>query len=305
MLTARFTEDSKYILSTADIPTWVENAPIVGESSIQTLDDLKRRRKQEVVFLLAKLVLEKYFRQDGTQRTDRPPEHQFDSEVQAWLFPQILGLTWRWLSECVILKDNTFPQMLLLIEFAHNAAELIYQAIVGSTLGQKTLKPILRPYDTLGSTRYVDFDTTRPVYPTAPDKCHISHVVADTGSWEQKMAQALEEMDEVNCYVKNHNLGFTIPYTIDAEEKIYIPDFIVRLKDGKEDPLNLIIEVTGEKKKEKAAKVATARNLWVPSVNNHGGFGRWAFLEIGDPWDAQNLIRGFLATLYPNENLIK
>ena len=58
--------------------------------------------------------------------------------------------------------------------------------------------------------------------------------------------------------------------------------------------LNLIVEVTGEKKKDKAAKVATARTLWVPAVNNHGGFGRWAFLEVADPWDAQHLIRGFL-----------
>jgi type III restriction enzyme len=58
--------------------------------------------------------------------------------------------------------------------------------------------------------------------------------------------------------------------------------------------LHLIIEVTGEKKKDKAAKVTTARTLWVPAVNNHGGYGRWAFLEISDPWDAQNLIRGFL-----------
>ncbi len=32
------------------------------------------------------------------------------------------------------------------------------------------------------------------------------------------------------CYVKNHNLGFTIPYTIDGEERGYIPDFIVRLR---------------------------------------------------------------------------
>ena len=29
-LTATFTEDSKFALSTADIPTTVENAPIVG-----------------------------------------------------------------------------------------------------------------------------------------------------------------------------------------------------------------------------------------------------------------------------------
>lgn len=32
----------------------------------------------------------------------------------------------------------------------------------------------------------------------------------------------------------------------------------------------------------------------IPAVNNHGGFGRWEFLEIVDPWDAQNTIRAFL-----------
>ena len=132
-----------------------------------------------------------------------------------------------------------------------------------------------------------------PSIATRADKCHISHVVADTDSWEQKMAEALEDMPEVIRYVKNHNLGFTIPYTLNGEEKNYIPDFIACIDDGHgpDDLLNLIVEVTGEKKKDKAAKVATARTLWVPAVNNHGGFGRWAFLEIDDPWNAQNAIR--------------
>jgi type III restriction enzyme len=152
----------------------------------------------------------------------------------------------------------------------------------------------LRPYDTIGSTRYVDFDTTRPTYETNPHKCHISHVVADTESWAQKLAQTLEEMPEVVCYVKNHNLGFAIPYTIDGDEKNYIPDFILHVQGPDGTLINLIIEVTGEKKKEKLAKVATAKNLWVPAVNNHGGLGRWAFVEITDPWDAQNLIRAFI-----------
>jgi type III restriction enzyme len=40
--------------------------------------------------------------------------------------------------------------------------------------------------------------------------------------------------------------------------------------------------------------VATARTLWVPAVNNHGGFGRWWFVEVDDPWDAANLIRAEL-----------
>ena len=189
-LTAKFTDESRLTLSTADIPTKTENAPIVGESSIHTLDDLKRRRPNEVAFLLAKLTLEKYFRQDGDIRTDRPKEHKFDSEVKPWLFPQLLGIAKRWLDECVTLKDNTFPQLLLLIEFAHDATDRIYKAIVPSPDSTAALKPILHPYDTSGSTRYVDFDTTRPVFATRADKCHISHVVADTDSWEQKMAEA-------------------------------------------------------------------------------------------------------------------
>jgi type III restriction enzyme len=280
-LTANFTEDSKMSLSTADIPTKTENAPIVGETSIHTLDELKSRREQEVAFLLGKLTLDKYFRDKG-------------GNAKPWLFPQMISIARQWLRECITLKDNTFPQLLLLIEFAHDAADHIYKAIIASQSGPRYLKPILRPYDYTVSTKYVDFDTTRPVYPTAPHKCHVSHVVADTESWEQKMAQALEEMDEVVCYVKNHNLGFTIPYTFEGEDRNYMPDFIVRVNDGKEDLLNLIVEVTGEKKKDKAAKVSTARNLWVPAVNNHGGFGRWAFLEIADPWDAKNTIRAFL-----------
>jgi len=285
-LTATFSEDSKFLLSTENIPTKTENAPIVGERSIHTLEDLKRRRLNEVAFLLAKFTLDTYFRDD-------------EGNTKPWLFPQLLSITKRWLSECVYCKDNTFPQLLLLLEFAHNAAGKIYQSIVSSTEGSPTLKPILRPYDPIGSTRYVDFDTVKPVYPTRPDKCHVTYVTNDTLDWEQRVAYALEEMDEVTRYVKNDHLGFAIPYLIDGQEHQYIPDFIAVVNDGKgpENPLNLIIEVTGERTKEKATKVATARTLWVPAVNNHGGFGRWGFIEIGDPYDTMNLIRGYVRTL--------
>jgi type III restriction enzyme len=296
-LSITFTKESRMTLSTADLPTKTENAPIVGQSTIHTLDELKARRVQEVCFLLAKLTLEKYFRADGEKQTDRSQKHHFDSEVQSWLFPQLLEITREWFSQCVICKDNTFPQLLLLMEFAHDAADRIYHSIVRSTEGEKTLLPILKPYDTIGSTSYVDFDTIRPVYITNADKCHVTHVVADTTSWEQKLAQALEDMgDVICCYVKNDHLGFTVPYTINGEEKQYVPDFIVRLDDGhgKDNPLNLVLEVTGEAKKEKQAKVSTAKSLWVPAVNNHGEFGRWAFLEITDPWNAGNEIKAVI-----------
>ena len=285
-LTATFGETSKQVLSTYDIPTHTQNAPIVGQSSHHTLDHLKRRRVNDVAFRVAKLTLEKYFRDD--QGHDRP-----------YFFPSLLAIAKRYLAECVFCKDNAFPQLLLIGDLMHDAADRIYKAVVRSQSGHPVVKPILRPCDALGSTRYVDFDTTRPVYATHPEKCHISHVVADTHSWEQKMAQALEEMDEVACYVKNHQLGFGIPYTLNGEERHYYPDFIVHIDDGhgKENPLNLVVEVTGEQKKDKAIKVETAQTLWIPAVDNHGGFGRWAFIEITDPWNAQNQIRSAMPAL--------
>ena len=91
--------------------------------------------------------------------------------------------------------------------------------------------------------------------------------------------------------MKNQSLGFTIPYTLNGKERQYYPDFIADIGvDGagsrsvqlQPDVLNVIIEVTGEARKDKAAKVTTARTLWVPAVNNHGGFGRFIDTNYGD-----------------------
>jgi type III restriction enzyme len=283
-LDAKFNGKSKLALSTQSVPTKTENRPIVGETSIHTLDDLKRRREQEVAFLIAKLILERYFRDDA-------------NASKPWLFPDLLSIVRRWMDECLVLKDNTFPQLLLLIENANDAADRIYKGIVEADSGPKRLVPIPKPYDTVGSTRTVSFDTVRTTYKTDPNKCHISHVVGDTTSWEQKMAQTLEEMPEVICYVKNQNLGFFIPYTLNGQQKNYMPDFIARIDDvhGRDNPLNLIVEVSGQQKKEKEAKVSTAQTLWVPAVNNSGGWGRWAFVEISDPWNSRAVIRQFLS----------
>src|SRR5713101_4024921 len=169
-LKATFTEDSRYSLSTEQVPSTTENAPIVGEISIHTLEDLKARRPQEVEFLLAKLVCEKYFR-------DKP-----------WRFPEVLIITRRWLKECLILKDKVFPQYLLFRELATDVADRIYRSIASSVPGAPRLRPILLSYDAVGSTRYVDFDTTRSVWATRADKSHVSHVVLDS-NWEAKLAE--------------------------------------------------------------------------------------------------------------------
>jgi len=290
-LVVNFTADSHMALSSKEVPTKTVVDSIVGVHDEHGLESLKTRREQEVIFALAKLLLERYFKDN-------------EDNLKPWLFPHLVAICRRWLVECVTCKDDAFPQMLLIEEYKHAAAEIIYQSIVTATEGRKTLRPILRPYEWVGSTRYVGFDTTRNTYPTREDRCHINYVACDTESWEQKMAQALEEMKEVVSYAKNQNLGFEIPYTIDSDERWYRPDFLVRMDDGhgKDDLLTLIVEVSGEPRRDKAAKVATTRNLWIPAVNNDGRFGRWAFIEVTDPWDAKNTIRAALrARVLPAE----
>ncbi|HSW43583.1 MAG TPA: DEAD/DEAH box helicase family protein [Patescibacteria group bacterium] len=280
-LTAAFTPDSTRVLATDEVPNITVLDPIVGESIETNLDDLRLRRPQEVAFRIAKRVLDTYFRAD-------------DGAEQPWLYPQLLAITERWLAACVVLKDHAFPQMLLITEWEHDAADRIHRAIVRGTEGEQRIMPILRPYDPIGSTRFVDFTTTKKVFET--ERSHLNYLVLDSG-WEAKLGQVLDEMAEVVAYAKNQGLNFKVPYTFEGEAAAYVPDLIVRIEDGAAEPLNLIIEVTGEHRREKAAKVATALTYWIPAVNNHGALGRWSFLEVSDPWDAANLIRAHVAAL--------
>ncbi len=275
-LDAAFTEQSRLTLSTQDVPNETEMLPVVGEGAKHRLDDLRRHREQELVYRLAKRTFERHW-------PDEP-----------WAFPQLVRITRTWITDHLVFKDNTFPQMMLLHELADRAVERIRHAIVRAESGEKALLPTLAPYDTIGSTRYVDFDTTKPVMATDPARCHVSHVVCDTESWEQKVAQVLEDLDEVVSYVKNERLGFTIPYTREGEQHEYHPDFIAHVEDRTDEPLNLIVEASGQDLETKAAKVEAAKTMWVPAVNNLGEVGRWAFIEITDPWNAETELRSFL-----------
>jgi type III restriction enzyme len=293
ILSANFTDESKMSLSTLDLPTETENAPIVGESSTHNLDNYRSRRENEVIFSVAKEVLERFFVDD-------------EGHQKPWLFPQILTITKDWFNSCVDIKDNAFIQMLLITRWSRMASEKIYRSIVATTDSKTKIRPILRNFETIGSTDYVDFDTTKNVYPTSEEKSHVSHVVADTESWEQKMAAVLEEMTEVYSYVKNQNLGFSIPYIIEGDERQYIPDFLVKIRTPEiTQEVNLIVEVSGEKRKDKDAKVETAKNLWIPAINNHGGYGKWSFIEITDPWDSKKAIRSHLEQLAAEEREVR
>lgn len=286
-LEAAFIEESRLALDSRDVPTRTDVAAVVGETEEHRLDRFEAMRAQQVAFVLAKRLLDRYFHapdEDGQPGAERP-----------WLFPRLVEITRRWIAECVTLKDDAFVGLLAMAQRADDAVEKLYLSIVRCQGGERRLLPLLRPYDPVGSTRYVDFDTTKDVYVTHPDRSHISHVVCDSG-WEAHLAGKLEHLRPVRSYVKNQGLGFTIPYTIDGQQRSYVPDFIVRIDDGHgdDDLLNLIIEVSGAGRRDKEHKVNTTRDLWIPAVNNHGGLGRWRFIEVTDPWEAAGMIEALV-----------
>ena len=268
-------------LSTAEVPVLTELDPIVGLPVETNLDQLKARRVQEVAFRITKRVLDKYFR-------------AADDAPQPWLFPQLLPITERWLSECVVLKDHAFPQMLLIAEWEHDAADKICRAIQRGTAGEKRIMPILRPYDSTGSTRYVDFTTTKSVYETSEEPPQLRRHGLQVGGQARLRCStrcprsAPTSRTRASTSASRTRSRATPPTTC--------PTSSSATTTASPDPLNLIIEVTGQFRREKAAKAATATDLWVPAVNNHGRLGRWSFLEVTDPWDAANLIRAHVAT---------
>lgn len=92
----------------------------------------------------------------------------------------------------------------------------------------------------------------------------------------------LENYPRVLAYAKNQALGFEVPYLDGAVTRRYIPDFLVRLDVGEDEPLNLVLEVKGFRGENAKLKAGTMRDLWIPGVNALGGFGKWEFAEFCD-----------------------
>lgn len=292
-LVPSFGPDSQMTLDTDIIPTLTEVHGIVGTGRTDLLVELRSKREQEIAFQLAKQVSEMYL----ADPEDRKP----------WLFPQTLAITKRWLTECVALAGDGFLGMLTLSELADQAARRIKDSIVTArgTRRPKSL-PIFRPFDHIGSTAEVNFFTTKAVYPTAEGKSHVNFVVLDGpggNTWEEKVSRTLEAMPQTAAYVKNDHLGFTIPYTFGGRTWQYYPDFLVRLTPREPDGdlvHTLIVEVSGSHKAAEPTreKARTARNQWVPAVNNHGGFGRWSYCELKNPTTFRSELEAAMQALY-------
>lgn len=277
-LTASFNQDSIFELTPAIVgPSHVKNSGIIGESADLTLEHIKDLRKSTLLFNVTQRLLYTKWRDPG----EEPKLH---------LFGQLKRITKEWLDTCLVCKGDTYPGLLMYQALADIACDRITAAITRSEQGKRPIKAVLDPYNPAGSTVHVNFTTSKTErYETRSDRCQINWAILDS-DWEGEFCRVAEDHPKVLAYVKNHNLGLEVPYRYASETRKYRPDFIVQIDDGqgKNNPLNLVVEIKGYRGEDAKEKKSTMDTYWVPGVNNLKTFGRWAFAEFTDVFQMQD-----------------
>ncbi|MBA2490149.1 MAG: DEAD/DEAH box helicase family protein [Gammaproteobacteria bacterium] len=277
-LTADFNDDSTLEL-TPDLvgATETQNSGIIGEKVDLNLVHTGDVRPSQVLYeLTSHLVLTKW-------RDD-------DQQPQLQLFGQLKRIARQWLDHHLVCKGGTYPAQLKYKTLADMACERITAAITRSHVGNRPINAVLDPYNPTGSTAHVNFNTSKTDrWETDARRCHLNWVVLDS-DWEAEVCRVAETHPRVKAYVKNHNLGLEAPYRYGSETRKYLPDFIVLVDDGHgdDDLLHLIVEIKGYRREDAKEKKATMETYWVPGVNNHGGYGRWAFAEFADVYQIES-----------------
>ncbi|MEX1303686.1 MAG: DEAD/DEAH box helicase family protein [Rhodovibrionaceae bacterium] len=275
-LDVKFTPEATLTLTPEKVgATKTTNQGIIGEAVNLSVEHLRDLRTSTVIYHLTKHLLLRKYRDAG----EEPKLH---------LFGQLKRITRQWLDGgYLVCKGDTYPGQLLYQTIADEAAEKIKAAITRSEIDERPVKAILDPYNPVGTTRHVNFTTSKALrWKTSAKHCHVNWAVCDS-EWEAEFCRVVEEHPRVTAYVKNQGLGLEVPYRLDSTARKYLPDFIVQVDDGQPDPLNLIIEIKGYRGEDAEVKAETMDTYWVPGVNNLGKFGRWAFAEFRDVWEIE------------------
>ncbi|MBK8639355.1 MAG: DEAD/DEAH box helicase family protein [Chromatiaceae bacterium] len=256
------------------------NAGIIGATVDLNLVHTGEVRQAQVLYeLTSHLLLSRYRDANG--------------EPQLHLFGQLKRITRQWLDGYLHCQGGVYPAQLKYKTLADMACERINAGITRAFIGQRPVKALLDPYNPVGSTVHVNFTTSKiDRWETSADRCHLNWAILDS-DWEAEFCRVVEAHPQVCAYVKNHNLGFEVPYRYGSEMRRYLPDFIVLVDDGHgdDDPLHLIVEIKGFRGEDAKDKKATMDSYWVPGVNNLGTYGRWAFAEFGDVYQIESAFK--------------
>lgn len=280
-LSATFDADSTLPLTPELVgPSITRSEGIVGQGVDLDLKHLESMRQTTVLDHLTQRLLERNWC-DG----DGQPKH--------YLFGQLRSIAQQWMDKHLVCESGTFPAQVLHGEPLKLACQRIQHGIDANYADERRVRVVLDPHNSSGTTRDVHFRSTRRIdhtatfvgkslWKTSDRMCHVNYAACDR-SWEAEFCRLVENDFLVRAYVKNEGLGFEVPYLLGSEPRVYRPDFILLLHDGKgeDDLLRVLVEVNGFRREHTKDKAATMKNYWIPGVNALGSFGRWAFLELG------------------------
>jgi type III restriction enzyme len=269
-LEAQFNEDSTLELTPKLVgPSVTTNAGIIGEGVELGLKHLEDMRRSSLIYHLTTRLLYNHYRDP-----DKQPEMH--------LFGQLKRITKQWLDNYLVCKGETYPAQLIYQELADMACNKIHAGITRRFEDEYPIRAVLDPYNPTGSTAFVNFYSSKASrWQTDSRKCHVNWALLDS-DWEGEFCRVVESHPRVKAYIKNQGLGLEVPYRYGSNMRKYIPDFIVRVDDGKADLLNLIVEIKGYRGEDAKEKKSTMDTYWIPGVNHLGTYGRWAFLELKD-----------------------
>ena len=290
-LTAEFTQDSLLELTPTLVgATQTRNEGIIGEGVELNVKHLEEIRESTVLYNLTTHLIYHKYRDPG----EEPKIH---------LFGQLKRIARLWMKDYLRCTGGTYPAQLIYREIADMACDRIKSAISESMAGDRPIKAILDAYNPIGSTQHVNFNTSKPtLWKTDPRRSHVDWVVCDS-DWEAEFCRVAEAHPRVKAYVKNQSLGFEVPYLYGSTSRKYLPDFIVRVDDGRTDSLNLIVEIKGYRGEDAKEKASTMRHYWVPGANNLGSFGRWEFAEFTAVFEIESEFNKLIASFIPQLEL--
>ena len=198
-LSAEFNQDSVLELTPKLIgPSHTTNAGIIGESVDLNLVHTNDLRRSTLLFNLTTHLLNTKWRDAG-------------AAAELHLFGRLKRITNQWLNQCLVCKGDAYPAQLMFEPLADMACERIAAAITRTNLEGNSIKALLDPYNPAGSTRFVNFRTSKALrWRTDPRKCHVNWVILDS-DWETEFCRVAEEHPSVRAYVKNHSLGLHRP----------------------------------------------------------------------------------------------
>jgi type III restriction enzyme len=278
-LDAVFNDDSTLVLTPELVgPSITRQEGIIGEGIELTLAHTRDMRTSTLLYHLTHRLLYTKFRDPG-------------EEAKLHLFGQLKRIVKQWLDQHLDCKGDTYSAQLLYLELADRACERIKQAIDRANLaqGNSQIQAVLDPYNPVGTTAHVNFTTSKTSrWEASAQHCHLNWLIMDS-DWEAEFCRAAEAHPQVRSYVKNHNLGFEVPYLVGATTHQYRPDFILKVDDGhgEGDLLNLVVEIKGYRGEDAKDKKAAMETRWLPGVNNAKQYGRWAFAEFTDVYAMQ------------------